>query len=149
MDSINSIQPSQVYQIENIVSENDMTALEGITLKLMADESDPDTQEKFKEFSVYFTKEFSRLMKSSHLNKEEKLRCLKALLYTECLIKCSAIKKKSITRDLLDQSLPTSIPDSVRKSIKDKFVEGWYVIITICCLLFNLWCVLFLGPYPR
>ncbi|EFX77832.1 hypothetical protein DAPPUDRAFT_105793 [Daphnia pulex] len=117
--------PSQVYQIENIVSENDMTALEGITLKLMADESDPDTQEKFKEFSVYFTKEFSRLMKSSHLNKEEKLRCLKALLYTECLIKCSAIKKKSITRDLLDQSLPTSIPDSVRKSIKDKFVEGW------------------------
>ena len=129
-----------------------MTALEEITLKLMADAPDPDTQEKFKEFSVYFNKEFSRLLKSSHLNKEEKLQCLKALLYTEGLIKFSAIKQKFITRGVVDESLPTSIPDSVKKSIKEKFScrEGpsWYINILLL-FLFALQFMVFLGPYPR
>nr|CAH0102432.1 unnamed protein product [Daphnia galeata] len=111
--------PSQVYEIENIISLNDMAALEENSLILMADEPDVEV-DKFKQFSDYFTKEFKRL-KSTSLDKEEKLQRVKALLYTEGLIKFSAIKKKSITPGVLDESLPTAIPDTVKRSIREKF----------------------------
>ena len=80
-----------MYQIENIISLNDMDALEENTKRLMKD--DPDVEvDKFKEFSDYFTKEFKRL-KSADLDKNEKLQRVKALLYTEGLITFSAIKR--------------------------------------------------------
>lgn len=141
------LQPSQVYEIENIISLNDMAALEENSLILMADEPDVEV-DKFKQFSDYFTKEFKRL-KSTSLDKEEKLQRVKALLYTEGLIKFSAIKKKSITPGVLDESLPTAIPDTVKRSIREKFSckQGptWFVLLIV--IFFFTWqlIVLFSG----
>ncbi|KAI9552180.1 hypothetical protein GHT06_022517 [Daphnia sinensis] len=109
----------EVYQLENMIPSSDIVALEETAKLLLVSENDSlmliDSQ-----FSVYFTDELTRV-KRSNLDEEAKLRLLKALIYMEGLIKFSAIKKKTLSRGVVDESLPAVLPDSVKRSIKEQF----------------------------
>ena len=85
------------------------------------------------QFSVYFSKELNRLKHIDSLGAEKILQLLKALLYTESLIKICTIKEKKLYRDVVKNHLPPIIPESVIESIRGQFTcqEGpsWCVFI--------------------
>ncbi|XP_057377554.1 uncharacterized protein LOC130699252 [Daphnia carinata] len=111
----------EVYQLENIIASSDMVALEELAKLLLISETDSLlTTDNLTQFSVYITDELVRV-KRSNQDEEAKLRLVKALIYMEGLIKFSAIKRKTLSRGVVDESLPASIPDSVKRSIKEQF----------------------------
>lgn len=111
----------EVYQLENIIPSSDMIALEEVAKLLLTSETDsPMHNDNLTQFSVYFTDELTRVRRSNQ-DEEAKLRLLKALIYIEGLIKFSAIKRKTLSRGVVDESLPAGIPDSVKRSIKEQF----------------------------
>lgn len=126
------IQALEVYQLENIIPSADMVALEDSARSVLSGEKDfllPTDDAS--QFSVFFTDEFTRLGRNNQ-DEETKLRLLKALIYTEGLIKFSVIKKKILNRGAMDESLSPVVPQSVKTSIKEQFASKsesqWYVI---------------------
>lgn len=89
-------------------------------MSLLKGENDVETAKSI-EFSPYFSKELISLRSNEALDFETKLQHSTALLYTEGLIKLSSVKEKKLFIDVMNENLPTIIPDHVKSSIRGKF----------------------------
>lgn len=100
-----------------------MEKLDSIAKKLLEDDSCISEVEGSVPFSIYFIKEFNSLKNAKNLFKESKLKNLKALLYTEGLIKLSTLKDKIVSKVMYDANLSEVIPESVKQNIRRKFTS--------------------------
>lgn len=74
-------------------------------------------------FSSYFIDEFTLIKNNRELDKEVTSRHLAALLFIECLIKLATVKPKTFIH-VLEEYLPSLIPDSVKHGIKANFITN-------------------------
>ena len=84
---------STVYNLESIISEEDMEYLDSLANNLILKADELSQLDDRVSLSQYFKEEITKLIQSSKLNEKRKLVLVKALLYTECLIQLASAGK--------------------------------------------------------
>ena len=84
---------STVYNLESIISEEDMEYLDSLANKLILKADELSQLDDRVSLSQYFKEEITKSIQSSKLNEKRKLVLVKALLYTECLIQLASAGK--------------------------------------------------------
>lgn len=75
-------------------------------------------------FTPYFSKTLLTLKSNENIDNDLKLRYFAALAYMEGLLKMATIPSKTLSRNRLDNSLPSFLPQEVKVSIRNKFASG-------------------------
>jgi len=84
---------STVYNLESIISEEDMEHLDSLANNLILKIDGLSQLDEQISLSEYFKMEVLRLIQSSILSEKRKIVLVKALLYTECLVKLASVVK--------------------------------------------------------
>ena len=84
---------STVYNLESIISEEDMEYLDSLANNLILKADELSQLDDRVSLSQYFKEEITKSIQSSKLNEKRKLVLVKALLYTECLIQLASAGK--------------------------------------------------------
>jgi len=126
---------STVYNLESIISEEDLEYLDSLANNLILKADELSQLDDRVSLSQYFKEEITKLIQSSKLNEKRKLVLVKALLYTECLIQLASAGK-SIPPGL-NHLCPGGLDKRVIKrfSLVERYGYLLYVVLTCCARL--------------
>ena len=114
-----SFQASDVYQLKDIISEDDSSSLgSSAACCLAVEQTEIDTWGAEKRYTALFMTHINRLRRASSIDEKTKLKLIEALIYTECLIKMSSLKFGALKNP---DPVGSDFPSELQRRVKERF----------------------------